>query len=104
MATTIACGTAMTTQASSAALSTPSRTGSEPMPIRCVALDRLEIIERHDPVRADAVERGEDDDAPIRQRRRHHGGAGEPRQPLVAGPTAALPHQPLRLSRNGGAL
>ena len=67
-----------------AARSTPSWTGSERDAHAAFAFDRLEVVERHDAVRADAVERGEQQDAPVRQRREHHGRAGEPGQALVA--------------------
>ena len=49
-----------------------------------VALDRLEIVEHHDSDGAEAVERGEKDDAAFGQGPLHDGGAGEPRQALVA--------------------
>ena len=49
-----------------------------------VALDRFEIVERHDAMGADAIEQGERDDSPIGQARRHHRGARKPGQPFVA--------------------
>ena len=56
-AMTTTCGTAMTTQATSAA-----RVDAQPHRQRAdagapVALDRLEVVQGHDAVRADAVER-----------------------------------------------
>ncbi len=49
-----------------------------------VALHRLEVVEGHDAVGAQAVEGGEPDDPPVRQGAAHHGGTGEPGQALVA--------------------
>ena len=76
------CGNAMIQQATRAADCTPSCTGSEPMPIE-VAFDRLEIVQRHDAVRADAVERGQ------RQRARHPASRRRPSPPRRS-PTPGL--------------
>ncbi len=56
------CGTAMIQQATRAARSGPSVTGRDRRPSGAVAFDGLEIVERHNPMGADAVEHGNEDD------------------------------------------
>lgn len=74
-------------------------------PREAVARDGLEVVERHDAVRPQGVERGEEEDpsaggpAAERDRRTRH-----PGQPLVGEADRRVPTQPLRLSRAGGAL
>ncbi len=79
------CGTAITAQASRAARSAPSDDRQRAHAHLPVALDGLEIVQRHDAVRAEAVERGHRHDGAMRQAACHDGGAGEPGQPFVAG-------------------
>ena len=68
-----------------AAPSMPSCTGSEPMPICRSPFDRLEVVQRHDAVRADAVQRGQRQRAPAGHRAvGHDGRAGDPGQAFVA--------------------
>ena len=83
-AATTTWGAAMMTQASQAAFSTPRSTGTEQDAHPPVALDRLEIVQHHDADGAEAVERRHGDDAAVGQAPRHHRGAGEPGQALVA--------------------
>ena len=56
-ATTTACGAAITTQASRAARSDAQHHRQRADAHPAVALDRLEVVQRHDAVRAEAVER-----------------------------------------------
>ena len=58
--------------------------GQGEQPHAPVALHRLEIVERHDAVRTDRIEQCDHQDAPVRERGRHHGRTGEPGQALVA--------------------
>ena len=61
---TIICGSAITTQASRAAYS--RRVARQRADAHlAVALDGLEIVQRHDAVRAEAVERGDSDDGQL---------------------------------------
>ena len=50
-----------------------------------VPLDGLEVVERHDAVRAETVKSGDGEDLPARQSAGHDCGAREPGQSLVAG-------------------
>ena len=55
------------------------RANAEP----AIAVDRFEVVQGHDPVRAEAVEQGDRDDPEVREARGHDRGAGEPGQAFV---------------------
>ena len=85
----------MTTQASFAARSGPSVTGRELKPPSAGRLPApLEIVERHDPMRAETIENGYDDDRPASERpidKEPAENAGEPGQGFVAETDEARP-------------
>ncbi len=55
-----------------------------------VAADRLEVVQRHDAVRAGAVERRQDQRAQARRAAGHDRGAGDPRQALITKPAGRV--------------
>lgn len=71
-----------------------------------IALERLEIVERHDAMRAEGIEQRHGHDEEARRARRQDGRAREPRQALVAErdearPPPARPLEADRLDRIG---
>ena len=68
-----------------------------------IPLDRLEIVQGHDPVRAQAIQDRERDDSGVGQAAATTAAPVNHGKPSYARPTAELPHQPFCFNRSGGA-
>jgi hypothetical protein len=103
---TTSCGASITAQAGTRGALRAEQHGQGAHAHASVAGDRLEVVERHDAVRAQPVEQRQQQDAPVRARApERDGGPGDPgRATRTRGPQARLPSQPFCLKRSGGAL